>query len=169
VQAVLSWYDLSYLEEKFDRWLVYFLGLVEPLNPEELREMMRRFKPAPKLAAVITQGKEAADAALLKLFHLNDPSRSQIYQLVAPLETELLLYMLAKSRQEDSRRAISLYFTHLQHLKPALRGRDLLALGYPPGPELRDMLHLLHQCRLNEQLKTREDEIQLILKTFPRN
>ena len=32
VQAVLSWMDLSYLEEKYERWLVYFLGLVEPLN-----------------------------------------------------------------------------------------------------------------------------------------
>jgi tRNA nucleotidyltransferase (CCA-adding enzyme) len=47
IQAVLSWMNLSYLEETFDRWLVYFLGLVEPLSPEELEELLRRFRLPP--------------------------------------------------------------------------------------------------------------------------
>lgn len=166
VRAVLSWFDLLYLEEKYDRWLVYFLGLVEPLAPEELREMVQRFKPSPKLAAAIVAGKETGDQALVKLFRYGEPSRSRIYHLLKPLGTEYLLYMMAKSRQEPSRRAISLYFTHLKRLKPELKGRDLVALGYPPGPLIKEMLERLLEARLNEEVKTRGEEKEFIRLAF---
>ncbi len=166
VQAVLSWYDLLYLEEKYERWLVYFLGLVEPLNPGELEEMLRRFSlPAKQMTAVV-RGKEAADDALVRLFRYGEPGRSQIYHLLAPLDTEYLLYMMAKSRQEPSRRAISLYFTHLKRLQPELKGRDLVAMGYQPGPLIKEMLDRLLEARLNEEVKSRKEEKVFIRRFF---
>ena len=99
VQAVLSWYDLLYLEDRYQRWLVYFLGLVEPFNPGSWRRCWA-FNLSPKLAGAMVQGKEAGDQALISLFRSGEPSRSQIYHLLTPLETEYLLYMMAKSRQE---------------------------------------------------------------------
>jgi tRNA nucleotidyltransferase (CCA-adding enzyme) len=167
VQAVISWMNLSYLEEKFERWLVYFLGLVEPLSPEELKELLDRFRPPPKLASAILEGKEAADQALLRLFRLGEkPSRSEIYHLLSPIGTEFLLYMMAKSRQEPSRRLISLYFTHLKHLKPELTGRDLIALGFQPGPQIKDILNRLHEARLNEVVQNKREELELIRRTW---
>jgi tRNA nucleotidyltransferase (CCA-adding enzyme) len=167
VQGVLSWFDLLYLDEQFNKWLVYFLGLVEHLSLAELTEMVQRLRPAPRLAQAILSGKEAADAALLQLFHLGpEPARPGIYRLLSPLDTEYLLYMMAKSRQEVTRRAISLYFTHLKHLKPDLKGRDLVALGYPPGPLIREMLGLLLDARLNEEVKSRSEERRFILSRF---
>jgi tRNA nucleotidyltransferase (CCA-adding enzyme) len=166
VQAVLAWFDLSYLEEKFDRWLVYFLGLVEPLTTEEMKELMVRFKPPPKVAAAIVEGKEAADQALLQLFRLGEPSRSQIYHLLSPIGTEYLLYMMAKSRHEASKKAISLYFTHLKYLKPELRGRDLVALGFEPGPKIKEILNMLHEARLNEVVQSKRQELDLVKRTY---
>ncbi len=167
IQGVLAWYDLSYLEERFEKWLVYFLGLVEPLNREELEEMMARFRPSPKLARRLAEGKAAADEALVKLFRLGEePNRSDIYHLLHPIPTEFLLYMLAKSKQEASRRAISLYFTHLKHLQPELRGRDLVALGFEPGPRIREMLETLHEARLNEVVQSKREELELIRKVY---
>ena len=166
VQAVLSWMDLSYLKETCERWLVYFLGLVEPLTSEELKELMDRFKPPPRLTAAILEGKDAADQALLKLFRLGEADRSQIYRLLAPIGTEFLLYMMAKSRQDPSKRLISLYFTHLKHLKPELTGRDLIALGYQPGPQIKEILTRLHEARLNEVVQSRQGELELIRRTW---
>ena len=166
VQAVLSWMDLSYLKETCDRWLVYFLGLVEPLTSQELKELMDRFKPPPRLTAAILEGKDAADQALLKLFRLGEADRSQIYRLLAPIGTEFLLYMMAKSRQDPSKRLISLYFTHLKHLKPELTGRDLIALGYQPGPQIKEILTRLHEARLNEVVQSRNGELELIRRTW---
>jgi tRNA nucleotidyltransferase (CCA-adding enzyme) len=166
VRAVLSWFALSYLEETFERWLVYFLGLVEPLTYEELKELMVRFKPPPKIAAAILDGKEAADQALIQLFHLGEPNRSQIYRLLSPIGTEYLLYMMAKSRQEPSKRAVSLYFTHLKHLKPELRGRDLVAMGFQPGPQIKDILNMLHEARLHEVVQSKREEVELVKRTY---
>ena len=166
VQAVISWMSLSYLEEKFERCLVYFLGLVEPLTSEEIKELMVRFRPPPKLAAGILEGKETADKVLLQLFRLGEePSRSRIYRLLSPIGTEFLLYMMAKSRQEPSKRLISLYFTHLKHLKPELTGRDLIALGYQPGPQIKEILNRLHEGRLNEVVQSKQGELDLIRRT----
>ncbi len=142
---------------------MYFLGLVEPLNPDEIKDLMQRFRPPPKLAAAILNGKEAADQALLKLLRLGEAaSRSQIYRLLAPLDTEFLLYMMAKSRQPTTKRLISLYFTHLKHLKPELTGRDLIAMGYQPGPQIKQLLSRLHEARLNEVVQSKQEEIELI-------
>jgi tRNA nucleotidyltransferase (CCA-adding enzyme) len=74
--------------------------------------------------------------------------------------------MLAKSRQEASKRAISLYFTHLKHLKPELRGRDLVALGFAPGPRIREMLNTLHEARLNEVVQSKREELELVKKVY---
>jgi tRNA nucleotidyltransferase (CCA-adding enzyme) len=166
VQAVLSWFDLLYLEAKYDRWLVYFLGLVEHLTLEELQEMLARFNLSPKQAAAISQGKAAADEGLLKLFRYGEPSRTQIYHLLDPLAPEYILYMMAKSRHDKSRKAISLYFTHLKNLKPEIKGRDLVAMGYQPGPLIKEMLDRLLEARLNEKVKSRSEERHFIRRAF---
>jgi tRNA nucleotidyltransferase (CCA-adding enzyme) len=166
VQGVLSWFDLLYLEEKLERWLVYFLGLVEPLSPAELEEMVKRFKLSPKLAAAIVKGKADADEALVKLFRVGESGRSQIYHLLHPLGTEYLLYMMAKSRQEASRRAISLYFKELKNLKPELKGRDLVALGFQSGPQIKEILNMLQEARLNGVVQSKGEELELIRKCY---
>ena len=166
VQAVLSWFDLLYLEEKYKHWLLYFLGLVDHLTLAELEEMLGRFNLSPKQTAGILRGKEASEQALVRLFRYGDATRPQIYHLLAPLDTEFILYMMAKSRHESSRKAISLYFTHLKHLKPELKGRDLLALGYQPGPLIKEMLDRLLEARLNEKVKSRTEERDFIRRYF---
>ncbi|MFA5110234.1 MAG: CBS domain-containing protein [Desulfobaccales bacterium] len=166
IQAVLSWYDLLYLEGKYSRWLVYFLGLVDHLTLTELEEMLGRVNLSPKQAAAIVKGKEVADHALVRLFRVGEPSRTQVYHLLAPLATEFILMMMAKSRHESSRKAISLFFTHLKHLKPDLKGRDLVALGYKPGPLIKEMLDRLLEARLNEKVKNRAEERDFIRRAF---
>ena len=166
VQAVVSWYDLLYLGEEYERWLVYFLGLVEPLTAGELEEMLRRFNLPAKQTAALVKGKEAADDILGRLFRSGEPSRSQIYHLLNPLDTEYLLYMMAKSRQEASRRAISLYFTHLKRLKPEFKGRDLVSMGYAPGPLIKEMLERLLEARLNEEVRSRKEEKEFVRRFF---
>jgi tRNA nucleotidyltransferase (CCA-adding enzyme) len=166
VQAVLSWYDLLYLEEKYKRWLLYFLALVDHLTLTELKEMLGRFNLSPKQAAAIVRGKEASEKALVRLFRYGESTRPQIYHLLAPLDTEFILFMMAKSRHESSRKAISLYFTHLKHLKPELKGRDLVALGYQPGPLIKEMLDRLLEARLTEKVKSRKEEKNFIRRAF---
>jgi tRNA nucleotidyltransferase (CCA-adding enzyme) len=79
---------------------------------------------------------------------------------------EDLLYMLGKSRQEPPRRSISLFFTHLKKLKPELRGGDLVAMSYQPGPLIKEMLSRLLDARINEEVKSRKEEKDFIRRSF---
>ena len=97
---------------------------------------------------------------------LGEPSRSQIYHLLAPLGTEFFLYMMAKSRQEPTRRAISLYFTHLKQLKPELRAGTWWPWAINPGPLIKEMLDGLLEARINEKVKSRKEEKDFIRRSF---
>ncbi|MFQ5960258.1 MAG: hypothetical protein ACE5MG_02595, partial [Candidatus Methylomirabilales bacterium] len=58
--------------------------------------------------------------------------------------------------------------THLAAVKPALAGRDLKKLGFPPGPTYRRILDLVLEGRLEGRLKSREDEIAFVRRRFGR-
>ncbi len=59
---------------------------------------------------------------------------------------------------EPLRAAIRLYLDRLRHVRPALNGADLIALGVPEGPEIGELLDKLRDARLDGALTTRRDE-----------
>jgi tRNA nucleotidyltransferase (CCA-adding enzyme) len=72
--------------------------------------------------------------------------------------------MMAKTTQVTTRRYISLYFTQLKDTKPLLRGADLVQMGIKPGPFIKKVLSELLKARLDEQVMTRQDEMEYICK-----
>lgn len=52
------------------------------------------------------------------------------------------------------------YLTGWRHIRPSLRGDDLLALGVAPGPSVGRVLNSLRKARLDGQIETREQEIE---------
>jgi tRNA nucleotidyltransferase (CCA-adding enzyme) len=50
---------------------------------------------------------------------------------------------------------------------PCLSGRDLRDLGYKPGPKFKQMFDAVREARWQGKLRTREEEIQFLLRTFP--
>ena len=53
------------------------------------------------------------------------------------------------------------YLEHWRYRRPALRGRDLQALGVEPGPAMGRMLAQLRAARLDGEAQGREDEVRL--------
>ena len=166
VRGVLAWHDLLFLEDPYERWYVYFLGLIEPLKEEQLLELTRRLNTPSKFTETLLWAKGAADHTLLRLFRQTNPTPKEIYYLLHELSTEFLLYMMAKTRQESTRRAISLYFTQLKNIRPLLTGKDLQELGYEPGPRYRYMLQRLLEAHLDGLVRTREEEIAFLRQHF---
>jgi tRNA nucleotidyltransferase (CCA-adding enzyme) len=70
--------------------------------------------------------------------------------------------MMAKTTQVATRRYISLYFTQLKDTKPILRGTDLIQMGMKSGPSIKKALSGLLKARLDEQVITRQDEMEYI-------
>jgi tRNA nucleotidyltransferase (CCA-adding enzyme) len=168
IHHVISWFDLLFLEQQYDRWLIYFYGLMDSLKPEEIEEMGRRFSMNERERAQVIGGRREADRTLLQFYSwINgnyQPKRSEVYSLLEPLSTETKLFMMAKTNQMATRRSISLYFTQLKDVRPLLKGADLIGMGMKPGPSIRRTLANLLKARLDEQVVTQQDEFEFISK-----
>jgi len=166
IHHVLSWFDFLFLEGRYERWSIYYYGLIDLLKETELREICDRLSLNAKERAKIMDGKQQADQTLLQFFSwINKgyhPKRSEIYSLLHPLSTEIRLFMMAKTTQNATRRYISLYFTQLKDVKTLLGGADLIRLGIKPGPTIKKNLDNLLKARLDEQVVTRDDERDFI-------
>jgi len=168
IHHVVSWFDLLFLDERYERWFIYFYGLIDFLKEGEIHEICQRLAMNDKIRGKVVEGKRQADQSLLQLFSwINSefqPKRSEIYAALDPLPTEAKLFMMAKTTQMTIRRYISLYFTQLKDTKPLLKGRDLVQMGIKPGPSIRKRLADLLKARLDEQVITRQDEMEYLSK-----
>ena len=68
---------------------------------------------------------------------------------------------MARQRKEDIRKAISLYLTHLQDMEISVSGRDIAALGLPPGPQYSSVLRAVKRALLNGEADTRDEQLRL--------
>lgn len=72
--------------------------------------------------------------------------------------------MMAISKQQKIKKAISHYFTNLRRVNISLQGRDLKKMGVAPGPIYREILQAALDAKLNGKLKTRKDELDFARK-----
>jgi tRNA nucleotidyltransferase (CCA-adding enzyme) len=168
IHHVTSWFDLLFLDVHYDRWLIYFYGIIDGLKEEEIEEMAQRLSMNEKERKRTVEGKRLSDQSLLRFFSwINtgySPKRSEIYAILDPLSTETNLFMMAKTNQMATRRYISLYFTQLKDVKPLLKGADLIQMGVKPGPFIKKALDSLLKARLDEEVTTQQDEFEFIFK-----
>lgn len=74
---------------------------------------------------------------------------------------DLSLYEFAKQRFETA---------EPEQIRPTplLTGNDLIALGYRPGPNFRQMLATVEDAQLEGSLHSREEAVRLLAQNFPR-
>ena len=120
IRSVLAWYDLSFIKNGCDSWLVYLLALVDPLSSPGLEEFCKRMEFPPRLATWLVEGRARAMSVGQGFYRRGKLKPSEIYHLLEDLDSEWLLFIMAKTQLEETRRAISHYFRHLKEIQPAL-------------------------------------------------
>jgi tRNA nucleotidyltransferase (CCA-adding enzyme) len=166
VRYIVTWYDLLYLERHYQRWAVYFLAICETLSDDEFWGTCTRLAVSEcykeQLVEMRRQGEELVTAMERRLGQQGRLENSEVYFFLRGLSVEVLLYLMAKSRNQELKRLISLYFTKLQALRTAIGGEDLKALGIKPGPRYRELLDAVLNAKLNGLVASKEDEIELL-------
>ncbi|MFO7601822.1 MAG: CBS domain-containing protein, partial [Candidatus Desulfacyla sp.] len=161
IREVIVWYHLLYLEEPFEPWKIYWYGLTGALDVDTFNRLTRDMDIAQKTPHTGGGGEMLLDA----LFKF-DGTNYQLYTLLLAYDTETLLYLMAKARSEKMKRLISFYFTRLKGTKILIDGKDLLQMGLKSGPVFKEIFDGLLEARLNNLLKTRDDEIRFVKDTF---
>ncbi|UCH23395.1 MAG: CBS domain-containing protein [Deltaproteobacteria bacterium] len=162
VKKVLAWYDLLFLEDSYMKWTVYFLMLICNCGKKTTDEICTRFELAPRYRKIFTRERFDADNCLAWLERNVPIKNSKLYDKLFNFKIELILYMMAVSKQETVKKAISQFITGLKNIKVAVSGKDIKKVGLEPGPIYRQILQAVLKAKLNGELKTRKDELIFI-------
>ncbi|SDO75314.1 CBS domain-containing protein [Desulforhopalus singaporensis] len=167
-QMAISWHRLLYLDEPCQNWMVYLLTIMSRSPVDILLRFCKRFEETQKNTNYLRDQKILCDRAIHTLRRDRRMKNSEIVACLESIQIEGLLYMMAIARKNHVKKAISSYVTTLRELKPAVTGKDLIALGYTPGPRFKKILDYLKNCRLDGLAASSEQEILLVTKKFPR-
>jgi len=165
IRRVITWYNLLYLEEPFDSWRVYWHGLTSSLDTDSLKSLAEKIGMVDLNSHnMLSQRKNSK--GLLDTLYKFDGDNYQLYTSLVSYDTETLLYLMAKANNEKIKRLISNYFTRLKGTRIQLTGKDLISMGLQPGPIFKKMFDRLLEARLDNRVKTKEDEVKFIENTF---
>ena len=79
-----------------------------------------------------------------------DGSDYDLFALLRSYDTEMLLYLMAKAKNERMKRLLSHFFTQLKGKKIRLNGNDLVKMGFQPGPIFKKIFERLLEARMNQ-------------------
>ncbi|OIP97879.1 MAG: polya polymerase [Syntrophobacteraceae bacterium CG2_30_61_12] len=162
IKQVISWYHLSFLAEPLDGSWLYFLGLLALLPASARADTIAHLDIPEAGRERIERGFTEGGRLLDQFFKLRDPRPSAIYRALQPFKAEEILFMMAATEKDEVARTISRYFHRHRYARTELKGRDLLALGVPPGPIYTVLLNELLDARVNGEVDNRDQELAFI-------
>ena len=160
IKEVIAWYHLLFLDAPMTPWKVYWYGLTTELD----EDVFKRLTHETGASGMSPRG-EAEEWLMDALFRF-DGTDYELYALLRTHDTEMLLYLMAKAKNERMKRLISHFFTQLKGKKIRLNGDDLLKMGFKSGPIFRKIFERLLEARLNQLTQKKEDEIALVKQEF---
>jgi tRNA nucleotidyltransferase (CCA-adding enzyme) len=135
---------------------IYIALLTYFLTDEEKEHLISCLR----LAKPIAQTLRDSGSIKAKLKQLAEPklSPSSIYHLLHGYSPQAITANLIASDSPVVQHHIQLYLDKLRYVKPILTGNDLIKMGIPPGPRIKEILNQLLDAKLDGKVKTRQDE-----------
>ncbi|MDY6861703.1 MAG: CBS domain-containing protein, partial [Thermodesulfobacteriota bacterium] len=149
LMEVYNWFQLSYFEENVEKWMILLLGLTDLLDKFNKLKFLAKLGITKKaITKKFEEGFQIADIQR-NIFLQKDLQPGDIYRFLYPYSNETLLYLMAKSENESIRKAVSLYLTKLQYIKPQIGGNELVKMGIAPGKIFKEINERLRDEMLN--------------------
>ena len=166
IKGVLAWFNLLYLEENYEPWKVYWHGLTSALSTKALQNLFDRMQMVDQESQKLLSQRLGLTDLTGELFRFKGDNNYDLYTLLAQYDTEILLYLMARTNSEKIKRMLSSFFTKLKGTEVILKGRDLKGMGFQPGLLYKEIFNSLLEARLNNFISTKNDEISFVKERF---
>jgi len=166
IKGILVWFNLLYLGVTYEPWKVYFLGVTSYLSETAMNSLIERMQIHDKELLNIISARQEARQVLKKLSRLKEKNNYSLYRILSPLYPEILLCSMAKTKNEKVKRLISTFFTKLMGTEVFLTGKDLITMGYPPGPLFKEIFDGILEAKLQGAVSSKEDEIEFVNRRY---
>jgi tRNA nucleotidyltransferase (CCA-adding enzyme) len=163
LRAVLDWYRLLFFEEKPQAWCIYLLGLCRNTEREDAAAVFERLGVPPRQREQILALRERIRAVYpgLKAWQAARRSVSELYDLLAGIPLDGVLFMMGRTNSAEMRKNLSHFITQWRYEKVDISGKDLLAMGLSPGPLFGRILRRVLAAKLDGRADS--PELQRIL------
>ncbi|MDO9112090.1 MAG: polya polymerase, partial [Desulfatirhabdiaceae bacterium] len=138
---------------------VYFLAIIRGTDDKVTEDICTRLELAPRHRVLLGKDRFAAERSLFWLERNATVPNHVLCEKLSEFKTEMILFMMAATRQEQVKRVISNYCVTLRYVQPAITGKDLLEMGVEPGPVYKEILKSLRDKKVDGMLKTKDDEV----------
>ena len=165
--GALSWFNLLYLQDRVEDWMVYLLAILSRSRTKELISFCDRFDLPPRQRRKLIEQKTGAERIAQEMQKRSHLKPSEIYWLLGEVENEGLLYLMTIARKRYIQKAVSLYVTSLRRVTPLVDGEDLKAMGYVPGPQFRVMRNHLIEVQLDGEVADRDQAMAFLRSHYP--
>jgi tRNA nucleotidyltransferase (CCA-adding enzyme) len=150
-----------------DSWIVFLALLMADLTREQVEAVMERLYLANQEREWIRAGLQLPKQ-LERTDHEEPLSRSEIYQLLhGHSDPSLAISACLAPPLSHVRRRIKLYLDELRNVRVEISGNDLLQLGFPRGPKIKEALQKVHEAKLDGRLQTAQQELDYVRSAFP--
>ncbi len=166
LQEINDWYRLLYFEDQPEPWRVYLLGLCRNLTYQESMEVFDRLGLPQNQKEDLVRTRENVRFNITKVeeWQRTPGKVSVLYNILAQIPVEGLLYMMGRTESEALRKSLSRHITQWRGEKVEITGQDLKDMGLTPGPEFRKVLGLLLEAKLDGEAVTRDAQYLLAMK-----
>ena len=169
VNKILSWHDLLYVDEQYPRWAVYFMALLNRCTYKVCKQICTKLNMPLKERSILVEKRLKTEKQLNIIENASDYTVQDLYWTLITFNTEYILYMMALTRDENTKKAISFFYTHQRWIKPSIKGRDLLKIGLKPGNVFGKILKKVLNAKLDGRLKTKTQEINFATEFAKKN
>jgi len=139
---------------------LYLALLAYPLTKDETDRFISRLRLPKALAQILNDS--AAIKSKMRLLATPGLSPSGIFRLLEAYSSPAMVANSVATESPAASQNIHLYLTRLKYVEIALTGDDLIKMGITTGPEIREMMERLQKARLDGEIASRDDEVELV-------
>jgi len=164
MDTVLKWYNLLY-KDKYNRVFYYLLGLVDRMSLADAGDFSRKLVASESVRKKLPHEVAAVGEVTGRLITaIRFMKKSEVYKQLELVSQEGRLFVMAKARSEEVKKAVSNYITYAEGFRPLMTGVDLLAIGIKEGPVFREILEALKEAKIDRNFTTKQQESAFVVE-----
>jgi tRNA nucleotidyltransferase (CCA-adding enzyme) len=159
LREAVSWYEGLKQKDPITSWIVFFFPFAAQIPKTGLRRLCQRLHLRDEHTRLLHVA--VSDIASLMDFLEQDSLRpSVVCEKLQSYPKELLVWAYARGNPH-SRNLLTQFLCQWQYVETQIRGRDLIARGYRPGPAFGRALRQARAARLDGIARSYAEELQI--------
>jgi len=139
---------------------LYLALLAYRLSEEESEQLISYLRLPGPVARVVRDS--IALKSRLGILSYPELKRSKVYHIIHGYAQSAITANSLAVGSPIARQHLEIFLHELRYVKPALNGHDLIEMGFPPCPQIKEVLNLLHNARLDGRVNSKADEEELV-------